>query len=31
MTRTPPVINSRSAYVDALRWGFDTAIEQGAR
>ncbi len=31
MTRTPPVINSRSAYVDALCWGFDTAIEQGAR
>lgn len=27
----PPVIDSRSSWVAALRWGFDTALAQGAR
>jgi hypothetical protein len=27
----PPRIDSRPAFVAALRWGFETAIEQGAR
>ena len=28
---TIPVINTRDTFVAALRWGFDTAIAQGAR
>jgi hypothetical protein len=28
---SPPRIDSQAAFVDALRWGFETAIEQGAR
>jgi hypothetical protein len=28
---TEPVIDSRASFVAALRWGFDTAVAQGAR
>ena len=31
MTQTAPVIDSQAGFAAALRWGFETAIEQGAR
>jgi hypothetical protein len=31
MTPSPPLIDSRSSYAAALSWGFETAIEGGAR
>jgi hypothetical protein len=31
MTQTPPLIDSQASFVAALRWGFEAAIERGAR
>ena len=31
MTQLPPVIDSQAGFATALRWGFETAIGQGAR
>ncbi len=31
VTAAPPVIDSRSSYVAAVAWGFEAAIESGAR
>jgi hypothetical protein len=31
VTTAPPAIDSRAAFATALRWGFDSAIAQGAR